>query len=270
MVNKSTLFALFVVAFAFVILLHSLRPIVPKYTSDYRGKITYIIPTPTIVIVPTPEITTSQGWKTVTVSKSKMDNYCASYPSFLLSYPSEWDFKITPIKEAWGEERLITISNQYVALNIYQACTGGDPRIMFEDGPYAKRDPNDVMYGKFVEFLSSSKKIRYFLSTPNDVIEKYDEYVFSEELYNGTFTTHFIIGNITSKVVKSSSQQVFKEVEEIIKSIKPLNSLNNFSCPATDWVDCMPSPDSPVKSQCQPEFLQWAQVNCPNFKGAAL
>ncbi len=43
-----------------------------------------------------------------------------------------------------------------------------------------------------------------------------------------------------------------------------------FQCPIQSWVDCLPSPNSPTKIQCQPEFLQWAKTNCPNFQGAAL
>lgn len=41
-----------------------------------------------------------------------------------------------------------------------------------------------------------------------------------------------------------------------------------FTCPEGDYVDCMPGPGI-KKSQCSSEFLQWAQKNCPDFKGAA-
>ncbi|MCR4313420.1 MAG: hypothetical protein NUV58_04170 [Candidatus Roizmanbacteria bacterium] len=41
-----------------------------------------------------------------------------------------------------------------------------------------------------------------------------------------------------------------------------------FSCPETEWVDCMPGPGG-IKSECDPQYLNWAQANCPNFKGAA-
>lgn len=43
-----------------------------------------------------------------------------------------------------------------------------------------------------------------------------------------------------------------------------------YSCPPSEWVDCMPSPDSPPRPQCQSDYLQWAITYCPNFKGAAL
>ena len=41
-----------------------------------------------------------------------------------------------------------------------------------------------------------------------------------------------------------------------------------FTCPTSEYVDCMPGPGK-VKVECSSEFLQWAQANCPNFKGVA-
>lgn len=43
----------------------------------------------------------------------------------------------------------------------------------------------------------------------------------------------------------------------------------SFVCPDTQWVDCLPSPGE-SKPTCQKEYLDWAKVNCPDFKGAAL
>lgn len=41
-----------------------------------------------------------------------------------------------------------------------------------------------------------------------------------------------------------------------------------FKCPTSSYVDCMPGPKT-NKPECAPQFLLWAQANCPNFKGAA-
>lgn len=44
-----------------------------------------------------------------------------------------------------------------------------------------------------------------------------------------------------------------------------------FTCPKTEWVDCMPGPnEAGIRFECTDEFLSWAKANCPNFKGAAL
>lgn len=45
---------------------------------------------------------------------------------------------------------------------------------------------------------------------------------------------------------------------------------NQYVCPKTEWVDCMPSPDAGVKLECTPDYLTWARANCPRFKGGAL
>ncbi|MCL4363750.1 hypothetical protein M1328_00760 [Patescibacteria group bacterium] len=39
-------------------------------------------------------------------------------------------------------------------------------------------------------------------------------------------------------------------------------------CPEVEFVDCMPGPGK-YDSRCNPDYLRWAQSNCPNFKGAA-
>lgn len=45
----------------------------------------------------------------------------------------------------------------------------------------------------------------------------------------------------------------------------------DYSCPPTEWVDCMPGPDEAgIKLECTQEFLTWAKENCLNFEGAAL
>ena len=44
---------------------------------------------------------------------------------------------------------------------------------------------------------------------------------------------------------------------------------SKFVCPENEWVDCMPGPGV-KKAECASNYLQWAQANCPDFKGAAL
>jgi len=48
------------------------------------------------------------------------------------------------------------------------------------------------------------------------------------------------------------------------------NSLpaTEYTCPTSEYVDCMPGPGE-SKPQCEPAYLDWAQINCDGFKGAA-
>lgn len=41
-----------------------------------------------------------------------------------------------------------------------------------------------------------------------------------------------------------------------------------YTCPKTQYVDCMPGPNPP-KKECSSDFLNWAISNCQGFKGAA-
>jgi hypothetical protein len=54
--------------------------------------------------------------------------------------------------------------------------------------------------------------------------------------------------------------------------IKITNSISGYQCPPGNYVDCMPGPVEQInelKWECSAEYLQWAQENCPDFKGAA-
>ncbi|MBU1327207.1 hypothetical protein KKB64_05070 [Patescibacteria group bacterium] len=42
-----------------------------------------------------------------------------------------------------------------------------------------------------------------------------------------------------------------------------------YTCPDTEWADCMPGPNMGVKQECTPEFINWAKIHCPDFKGPA-
>lgn len=48
------------------------------------------------------------------------------------------------------------------------------------------------------------------------------------------------------------------------------NDPSTYTCPGSEWVDCMPSVDAPKNYQCENAFLTWAKAHCPGFKGAAL
>jgi|GEM_PF-2168848 len=45
-------------------------------------------------------------------------------------------------------------------------------------------------------------------------------------------------------------------------------SPTRYTCPSNGWVDCMPG--TIAKPECSQEAMSWYQINCPDFKGAAL
>lgn len=42
-------------------------------------------------------------------------------------------------------------------------------------------------------------------------------------------------------------------------------NLSKYECPASNYVDCMPG-FVKSKSECNPQFIQWAKANCPGFE----
>jgi hypothetical protein len=49
-----------------------------------------------------------------------------------------------------------------------------------------------------------------------------------------------------------------------------VHSKLKYICPSSPWVDCMPKVgDTTDKTNCSSEYLNWAKLNCPTFKGAA-
>lgn len=69
--------------------------------------------------------------------------------------------------------------------------------------------------------------------------------------------------------LNSIDEQIYNEILSTIKFTEATNQTKN-TCPESEWVDCMPGPDSGNKYQCTKEYLSWARGNCPGFRGAAL
>ena len=78
---------------------------------------------------------------------------------------------------------------------------------------------------------------------------------------------------VACKPCESPSQPVCRNNQCVFDTDQTVLSdpRQGFTCPKTEWVDCMPGPDTAgIKFECTQEFLSWAKANCPNFKGAAL
>lgn len=67
----------------------------------------------------------------------------------------------------------------------------------------------------------------------------------------------------TDQIVSSTPIQ-----ESIFPTQIDPHNPSTYSCPQTEYIDCMPGPGS-LRTQCATEYLQWATENCPGFQGAA-
>ncbi len=67
-------------------------------------------------------------------------------------------------------------------------------------------------------------------------------------------------------------EKILDQILSTFKFTDKTPTSTSYSCPSTEWVNCMPSvgPNGYEEpAQCKKEYLTWAKQNCPNFKGAA-
>lgn len=58
-------------------------------------------------------------------------------------------------------------------------------------------------------------------------------------------------------------------LDQVLSTFTFTPTVITYTCPETEYVDCMPSVGGGAKPQCEKDFLSWAQENCSGFKGAA-
>ena len=75
---------------------------------------------------------------------------------------------------------------------------------------------------------------------------------------------------IVQEICDSAPCPETRVCDPVVTTIAPGEA---FTCPASGWVDCMPSTNSNKfsgsRSLCTDEYLNWALKNCEGFKGAA-
>lgn len=78
------------------------------------------------------------------------------------------------------------------------------------------------------------------------------------------------IGTITLSGTKidQATLDEFKYIVEKIEIVR--KNISSYSCPTSDYVDCMPTVGGVEKTECSVAAMTWYKANCPNFKGAAL
>lgn len=57
--------------------------------------------------------------------------------------------------------------------------------------------------------------------------------------------------------------------EQLPNQKVPPSATPAYTCPQTEWVNCMPILTPETQKSCTKEYLDWATKNCSNFKGAA-
>jgi len=142
----------------------------------------------------------------------------------------------------------------------------GLPGESSEKGTY----PEDLM-NEDREAYYLGKSVEVFAKSPDGRTDSYtlfgstDFYI---KLIDDSFVQTFC-GGIAGKLCPSGYYCKYKGTyPDATGTCLKDKTTTKYNCPKNEYVDCMPGPGA-VKAECASDFLQWAQTNCPNFKGAA-
>lgn len=94
-------------------------------------------------------------------------------------------------------------------------------------------------------------------------------------LTNGNYIFTITLAYFTHSF--EEGQTLFPNAKNIYEQVLGTFQLSNpednkYSCPSTEYIDCMPKimvDKSGKQPPCEKEYLQWVQKNCPSFKGVA-
>jgi len=216
-----------------------------------RNSLNFVENSPTVEITPT-AIPTETKWQTY-----RNDKY-----GFEFSYPLDWKIRqLNATNELYSSE--ISIEKSY-----------GDYGYPMDSITILKLKKNKEYY--LDGLIKSTNKDSYSIidyKLGSDISAKYEmvsnqqskipDLKLTQMIYfstpKGDFGIIFGIG---------ANPDNWNVVTQILSTFKFINN-TKYTCPTSEWVNCMPGP-GPSKPQCQPEYLKWASNNCPNFKGAAL
>jgi hypothetical protein len=206
---------------------------------------------------PAPAPTPAPGLTTKTV--------IGSSGAYRITIPGDWK-KLESVNNLEQQDRFQAPDGSILTVNVFDANKDSLIELLSD---MDKTDATGWEGKPSKKILSSKSTNLYGLPA----IER------EEILLAADYTTIATYGLIDNKVFRFSiapspipykNTEIYSHYTEIKDSFLPGPLSGDFVCPQTEWVDCMPSPDSAPKTECQPDFLQWAQANCLGFKGAAL
>ena len=238
MVNKSTLLSLFLISTAFVILLISIHPIIPEYRTTMSGQIEFITPIPQ----PTQRISAT--------------------PSLVPQKPLLADADLKKEIEKWTDYQLDK-SDDHQWMDGF--CNDYYFSVLNKGSILQKTVAEQLVFLTPNYFKWTDTNIQNFNQHPEKFI-----CAIGGIMPVKAFSNHIVWVNYPPCGALSSdrSDPIFNKCVNVHQQINNLYGL--YQCPSSSWVNCMPSTDQTTRPQCQPDFLDWASKNCPNFQGAAL
>lgn len=206
-------------------------------------------PTPSVLLKPT-AVDLTVDWKTFTKS-----DWSFRYPPNLFAKEPVANFvDLVDSEDTPASNARISVDARLIEpyLNDYDTALKRRANDLNITNPQTKILPYGVIIsGKLGPGMGEGLKV-------TNGLVKYKNGAISVE-YSGTNVDPQTFDQILS---------TFKFVDQTTPTPSPPTTTN--TCPASEWIDCMPVSDSAgIKYECTSGYLEWAKEHCPNFKGVA-
>ncbi len=187
------------------------------------------------------QLTKSISEKDIVLEKCDQSNGCISAANIELeikNLPEDYNYNLSPCK----------IFGECLLAEKTERKTNGDVIIIME---YLRKDSIYPIYSYiFIKNTSVIKVSSYLPSTKNCTGK-----------INGV--------DCGAQEDSVGLKTIGQELVGILSTFEFTDTSTSYTCPASGYVDCMPSPDGP-KPSCTKEAMEWYKTNCPDFQGGAL
>ncbi len=225
--------------------------------AGYREYIRVIQPAPAPLITPTP-----------TPEATSWNIYSNAMRRYTIRYPRDWSIDATraetPIEDVEGAT-LVLQKGSY-KLTIYWPAAFGPGICIFDDqSRVGVPEMANFCEGQFTKIQSDDHQNTFRRLVAPEISSDYAQW----EVYTKMDDAYVTVPLIRYQARIDYDANMIDTMDRMLASFT-ITSPPAYSCPKTEWVDCMPGPDKPQKTECTNEFLTWAKANCPGFQGAAL
>lgn len=105
----------------------------------------------------------------------------------------------------------------------------------------------------------------------SNIIKKATDECYKQEVLYAANQVHIVLEDDKSQLEIYVNEKNNSNIKNQILSTFQFANQTSYTCPAGEYIDCMPSlgPGGVRLDQCDETYITWAKANCPGFKGAA-
>lgn len=199
--------------------------------------------------------------------------YHNSVRNYEIRYPRDWTINTSKAETSTDDPMgaFLTISKNGYELAITWPSAFGPGVCVFDDESRENApEIADFCEGEFYEFSGSGgSTIHRRLIEPDVLDDRVQWPVYTQDQVH--YVTVPPISYSAPLGYDYSEIELMDRILATYTPTPPASVTGQYSCPDTEWVDCMPGPgDEGIRWECTKEYLAWATENCPGFEGAAL